>query len=211
MLGAVLLGLAGYGLYSVIGNAQPAQVGRPLDPDGLACGASKGLEQYPFMYFPTPYEDYIYRAVCVAQCPHGGEKALRCRPNRLIPDCSSKPSLDNISEQVLVYPSQAYKSWACLPKQTIYFRRIKEALEPTFFQSLVIDVQELWLLLLLVFASLSLSTCILVKATELPHFAGLLLLTTVGLLLGAGGTGLAILLLNRHEFNLINSRGGVAD
>jgi hypothetical protein len=38
-----------------------------------ACGFDAGVEDYPLIYFVSPYQAYLYRSVCVKACPNASE------------------------------------------------------------------------------------------------------------------------------------------
>lgn len=44
-------------------------------PIDRACGVDLGLESYPFIYFAAPEEEYLWRTVCVADCPMNANEA----------------------------------------------------------------------------------------------------------------------------------------
>lgn len=90
----------------VIGGAlhgDPQRLGKPYDPDHLACGVDSKVQDYPFVYFATPNEKFLYRTVCVSQCPNATTEVLECMPNSVVTSCKVNPSVGNLSQAVLVY------------------------------------------------------------------------------------------------------------
>ena len=66
----------------------------PLDASGNKCGVDKNAD-YPYLFFTTPDDHYLYRTVCVKKCPNGREKVLDCNPNTVIKTCKPNPSPHN--------------------------------------------------------------------------------------------------------------------
>jgi hypothetical protein len=162
--GAVLVALI-YPLVLAITHSSIRAVGSPLDPDDRYCGLSPGVEDYPLAYFPTPYPQYTYRVTCVKSCPKDTSSPLHCAPNKLVPSCASNPSFNNLSSQVLVYPSTPYKEYACLPLLPVYFQRIKQSIQPSFLQALVIDIRGIWLYMMGAFLTVVALTLPVIKLT----------------------------------------------
>lgn len=57
----------------------------PVDADGHKCGYNLN-DDYPNIYFVTPQTGYLFRTVCVADCPKAG-KPMNCSVNSLITNC----------------------------------------------------------------------------------------------------------------------------
>ncbi len=110
----------------------------------------------------------------------------------------------NISNQVLVYPSHAFKNWACLPLVSVYFYRIREAISPTFLQSLILDFRSLWGLMLIALGVAILLALVASRLTSWTRFGlAVTVLAGVGALL-MGATCLAYTLVQQSHFERIN-------
>jgi hypothetical protein len=59
----------GIGLLGFI-DGDPSRLAKPYDPDHRACGVDSGVEEYPFIFFATPEDKFLYRTVCVKECPN---------------------------------------------------------------------------------------------------------------------------------------------
>ena len=56
--------------YYGLSTGNPSVLAIPFDIEGNACGVDPGFENHKFIYFATPYVDYINRTVCVKECPY---------------------------------------------------------------------------------------------------------------------------------------------
>jgi hypothetical protein len=97
-------------LYS-FGLGNPKEILQPFDADSKkyllfylldkACGIDLGYENYPYIYFVTPDEKYLFRTVCVETCPvldpsaDESDESLQfdCFPNSVVAGCSNHPSV----------------------------------------------------------------------------------------------------------------------
>ena len=59
-----------------------------------ACGYSVGYEEYPYLYWPIPIEDYLQTSVCVKQCPSSKEELIECSPNAFVKACKNTADID---------------------------------------------------------------------------------------------------------------------
>lgn len=71
-----------------------------------ACGVD--YPEYPLVYFATPDSRYLYRTVCVRECPMESPaaalpSALDCQPNSEVTSCEEKASPEKPDESVLIY------------------------------------------------------------------------------------------------------------
>ena len=53
-----------------------------------------GAEQYPYLYYALPFQDYLNKSVCVSACPNWSQQnnsdrptQLQCIPNQLVTTC----------------------------------------------------------------------------------------------------------------------------
>ncbi|CAK86799.1 unnamed protein product (macronuclear) [Paramecium tetraurelia] len=145
-------------IYALL-NGNPNKLGLPFDPDrkqfysnfyiDSSCGFD--LEQYKYIYFTTPSKNFLQRTVCLSECPNKQQicsTKLLCSPNSIVKSCQINPSVTNISESILAYPSEAYNSQICLPKNPDYLNEIKEYIVPSFNQRLGSGLRDLkWVIL----------------------------------------------------------------
>ena len=78
-----MLIIAGFSLK----KGDPRTLATPYDPDHRGCGVDSGVEDYPFIYFTSPDPDFLWRTVCLKECPKKGDKVLKCAVNKYVKDC----------------------------------------------------------------------------------------------------------------------------
>ncbi|CAD8168394.1 unnamed protein product [Paramecium octaurelia] len=147
-------------IYALL-NGNPNKLGLPFDPDHSSCGFD--LEQYKYVYFTTPSNNFLYRTVCLSECPNKQYiTKLQCSPNSIVKSCQINPSVTNISESILAYPSEAYNSQICLPKNPDYLNEIKEYIVPSVNQRLGSGLRDLkWIILGISLISVIISVIVL--------------------------------------------------
>ncbi|CAD8177642.1 unnamed protein product [Paramecium pentaurelia] len=147
-------------IYALL-NGNPNKLGVPYDPDHSSCGFD--LEQYKYIYFTTPSNNFLYRTVCLSECPNTQQiTKLQCSPNSIVKSCQINPSVTNISESILAYPSEAYNSQICLPKNPDYLNEIKEFIVPSVNQKIGSGLRDLkWIILAISLISVIISVIVL--------------------------------------------------
>ena len=73
-----------------------------------ACGLDPGYEEYPFVYFTTPFANYSYRTTCVKECPTKAiknpfEYKLACKTNSIVQNCNFTYEDGKLNESLLIY------------------------------------------------------------------------------------------------------------
>ncbi|KAL4482842.1 hypothetical protein ABPG74_018868 [Tetrahymena malaccensis] len=103
----------------------------PYDPDHRPCG-HKEYKEHKYLFFATPDSNYLYRTVCVKECPKKLPQdltgySLECLPNSVIPKCEYSPTKDP-NQQFLIYETTEYYNSICLPVDKHFFEEISPAL-----------------------------------------------------------------------------------
>ncbi|CAD8103704.1 unnamed protein product [Paramecium sonneborni] len=147
-------------IYEIL-NGNPAKLGLPYDPDHLSCGFD--LEEFKYIYFTTPSNNFLFRTVCLSECPKNQQiSKLQCSPNSIVKSCQINPSVTNISESVLSYPSEIYNSQICLPNNPDYLNEIKELIVPSTNQNIGSGLRDLkWIILGVSLISIIISVIVL--------------------------------------------------
>ncbi|EGR28485.1 hypothetical protein IMG5_174390 [Ichthyophthirius multifiliis] len=135
------------GIIQVIyGNSD--KISQPYDPDNRQCGIDD-LKEYPYIYFATPDSNYLYRTVCVKECPQiidqpELDSKLDCAVNSVVKQCKLHLGSERGKEdQVLIYDSRIYFDRVCLPKNTNYYYLIKNAFKISTFELFLNDVKQM--------------------------------------------------------------------
>ena len=69
-------------------KGNPSTLATPYDPDHRGCGVDEGVVDYPYIYFTSPDPDYLWRTVCVKECPTTNDTELKCAVNKYVTDCN---------------------------------------------------------------------------------------------------------------------------
>ncbi|CAD8088091.1 unnamed protein product [Paramecium primaurelia] len=128
------IGALGYFYFLTYSSQHIERLYTPVDSEGRECGQGN-LNKFPFIYFVTPEEKYLYRTVCVEKCPKKVDQQLLCAPNKVVIDCHNNPSPTNPEKRVLVYESHSYSGNICLPMDD----NLKNAVQPAI---LVGEIQQ---------------------------------------------------------------------
>ncbi|CAD8208945.1 unnamed protein product [Paramecium pentaurelia] len=194
---------------------QPDKLTRGFDPDGIACGADFGSNEYPYIYFSNPTPTTQHQSVCVKSCPkpdhkNGMPKQLECVPNSNVQQCQAKFSIDNPEDQFLIYDTFLYKGNICMPRNLAYYEAIKDIATPPSRLTNTSDVfQNKWMLLIFIFIAGIASKLLLIQLKANTQYSVWAL--TFGLFIFVGSLGIIFVsqareaISNSLETNSISS------
>ncbi|CAK63980.1 unnamed protein product, partial (macronuclear) [Paramecium tetraurelia] len=154
---AILLSILGIGLYmNQSGNL--LLIDRGYDPDHRPCGIDT-LRDYPFIYFTTLNSDFLWKTVCVQECPSvtvPKYKHLQYNPptTAAVPTTTTTPigttqnsqlkcavnSIVTSCSQATLYNSIKFDQRVCIPTDPEQFKIVQEALKMGFLHQMISDI-----------------------------------------------------------------------
>ncbi|CAD8196524.1 unnamed protein product [Paramecium octaurelia] len=154
---AILLSILGIGLYmNQSGNL--LLIDRGYDPDHRPCGIDT-LRDYPFIYFTTLNSDFLWKTVCVQECPSvtvPKHKHLQYNPptTTTVPTTTTTPigttpnsqlkcavnSIVTSCSQATLYNSIKFDQRVCIPTDPEQFKIVQEALKMGFLHQMISDI-----------------------------------------------------------------------
>ncbi|EGR34594.1 hypothetical protein IMG5_006220 [Ichthyophthirius multifiliis] len=120
-------------------KGNPNRISKPFDASGQQCGNGQ-LQEYPYIYFTTPDEKYLYRTVCVKTCPEikyqpKPRDKLDCFPNTVVTSCQLNINYDQTK--------------ICMPTNTNYFYLVQSAFQISSFELFINDIKSSYLFLII--------------------------------------------------------------
>ncbi|KAM3136642.1 hypothetical protein pb186bvf_011278 [Paramecium bursaria] len=116
---------------------ETSSLAKPYDPDHYPC-----MDKYPYIFFTTPHKNYLYRTVCVSECPDQNTRLLKCLKNSVVTECEINPSVQDLSKSVLTYNCIPINN-ICVPKTQYYYKALEGELVPDKWQLQVVEVSNI--------------------------------------------------------------------